>query len=212
MSDFIRRNDSKSKDSVLIATFNTPLHPFPGIFISPDLSCIAALETPSSLDERFGGVNKLKMYDVSTGRCLASAEGVLHSLSTLDGSKVADILSEVDEVSGELWFTPDGREIWSFDDRHFPRDRWEIIEDSELGSSNLRYLTNAGPSPGRHPWRSSRGYEVTNDGWIMSPTQERLLWLPHHWRSHERYRRWTGRFLGLSHYGLLEVVILQFFD
>ena len=66
--------------------------------------------------------------------------------------------------------------------------------------------------PGVPPWESSRGYRVTDDGWILSPTQKRLLWLPYRWRSTEDQRRWGGRFLGLLLHELPEVVILEFLD
>ena len=61
-------------------------------------------------------------------------------------------------------------------------------------------------------WQSSCGYEVTNDGWILSGSKQRLLWLPHHWRSRKQHRRWEGQFLGLLHEELAEVVILEFLD
>ena len=128
----------------------------------------------------------LEIYDVSTGRCLARTE-IRRSI--------------------QPYFAPDGREIW--DDG---QQGWGIIEDSESGVTELRPLgVNARP-PGTLPWRSSRGYEVTDDGWILSPAQRRLLWLPHRWRSGKEYTTWSGQFLGLSHRELPEVVILEFFD
>ena len=115
-----RNTSANINDSVRIATFNISLHRSLNIFISPDLSRIVVLKTPT-LHQQSRRVNELKTYDVSTGRCLASAEGVPHSLSTLDGSEVTDILSEVAEGLDELWFTLDGREIWSLNDHYFPK-------------------------------------------------------------------------------------------
>ena len=59
---------------------------------------------------------------------------------------------------------------------------------------------------------SNHDYEVTDDGWVLSPSRKRLLWLPHRWRSKEEHRRWDGRFLGLLDGQLAEVVILEFFE
>ena len=110
------------------------------------------------------------------------------------------------------WFTPDGREIWGSPYSHPAVHRWEVVEDGESDTIKLQPLTAAAYPPGVIPWQSSLGYEVTHDGWILSPTQKRLLWLPHHWRSSKWYMTWGGRFLGLFHRGLPEVVILEFLD
>ena len=93
-----------------------------------------------------------------------------------------------------------------------PVYRWEITRDSESGTTKLRLPGVTACPPGALPWLSSSGYRVTHDWWILSPTQKRLLWLPHHWRSVVQYRTWGGRFLGLFHSGLPEVVILEFLD
>lgn len=66
-------------------------------------------------------------------------------------------------------------------------------------TTKLQPLGATACPPGAPPWQSSRGYKITHDGWITGPTQQRLLWLPHRWRLFERRRRWSGRFLGLSH-------------
>ena len=113
-----------------------------------------------------------------------------------------------------MWFTPDGREIWGFphDDDSFVH-RWEIIEDNESGTTKLQPLGRTATPQGVLPWQSSsHGYKVMEDGWILSPTRKRLGWLPHKWRSNEESRIWTGRFLGLKHSALPEVVILECVD
>lgn len=113
---------------------------------------------------------------------------------------------------GKLWFTPDGHEVYrrAFHDSSSVYDKWEIVKDSESGTTKLQPLWETGCPPGSLPWVSSLGYEVTDNGWILDPTQRRLLWLPHHWRSHREHRTWHGQFLGFSHKNLLEVVILDF--
>ena len=59
------------------------------------------------------------------------------------------------------------------------------------------------------PHGSSHGYQVTNDGWIISPSGRRLLMLPPPWRSDMVRRMWNGRFLALLHGALPEPVILE---
>ena len=88
---------------------------------------------------------------------------------------------------------------------------WKIIKDNESGVTKLQQLNTECP-PEVLPWKSSKGYKVTDDGWILSPTQKHLLWLPHRWRSDEISRTWSGRFLGLLHAELPEIVILEFFE
>ena len=88
---------------------------------------------------------------------------------------------------------------------------WKIIKDNESGITELQPLEKAACPPGVLPWRSSHGYQVTDGGWILSPTKKQLLWLPHSWRSHEKLRTWSGQFLGLQHIELPEIVILEFF-
>ena len=90
---------------------------------------------------------------------------------------------------------------------------WKIVKDSKLGLVELESPKNIACEP----WQSSLGYEVMHDGWVLSPTKERLLWLPHQWRSAGGYgslakhgKRWSGQFLGLGHCEIPEVVILKF--
>ena len=206
-------------DSVRIATFGlsqpSPFgqprprqgQPFSWMFVSPDLSRIVT-EGLSTGPHSAG----IEIHDVSTGRCLAGiaiAIGtvVLKSLSTFDGFEVAD--TSKDQCRMKLWFTPDGRGVWSLG-RDNRTHRWEILQDDESGTTKLQALGRTISQPGIFPWESSHGYEVIDGGWILSPTQKRILWLPHEWRSSLRgSRTWSGRFLGLSHRSLPEVVILE---
>ena len=153
--------------------------------LSPDLSHIAvAGESEQGSD--FG----LEIRDVPTGTCLAS--------------NTSDCLSQ-------LWFTRDGREVW-MPSRIFGNKGWEIIEDNKSGAVGLKPREETLCPSEAFPWKSSHGYTVTGDGWVLSPTRKRLLWLPHRWRSDEEVHRiWSGQFLGLSH-RLSEVVILEFLE
>ena len=157
----------------------TPIH----MLISPDLShIIVARCLPQLL---FG--NSLEVYDVSTGLCLAR---------TMTWNATRPL------------FTQDRREVWFGADSSGEWRQCEIIEDSESGAIELKL--QPARTPQSEGFRESySGYEVTDNGWVLSPSQKRLLWLPHRWRSYGENRAWDGRFLGLLHSELSEVVVLE---
>ena len=155
--------------------------PFRGS-ISPDFSRIAVLSGP-------GYRTHLQIYDMSTGRCLTSA-----------------LAADAQWVG----FTRDGREVWTTSRDLDYGGGWKVVEDGGSGPMQLEPRDGIVCPSGVFPWESRRGYEVTGDGWVLSATQKRLLWLPHRWRSDWDDRMWSGRFLGLLRRELSEVVILEF--
>ena len=157
--------------------------------LSPDLSNVITLGWTCT-DEQ-----ALEYHDALSGRYFASTT-IGYTNTSLE----------------DLWFTTDGREIWVGLDEDGFTDGWGIIVDSESGATKLQPLGKTQCPLGALSWLSHRGYEVKDDGWILSPTQKRLLWLPHRWRPGERSRTWSGRFLALGHHELPEVVILEFFE
>ena len=172
-------------DSARTTTFDRPgqyrTTGAPFASISPDLNLIAIAESTAETP------NLLTIFDVSTGKRLASTTHryLLHLWIP--------------------WFTPDGHDIWCSGE---PEEGWTIIEGDKPDHVKLNPV-EPGVSPlGGFPWRSSRGYEITPDGWVLSPSGKRLLWLPHSWRLEEVSRMWGDRFLGLLHGTLPEVVIL----
>ena len=172
-------------DCVRITTFD-PLpssdYGGPFMFELPDPNRIGVLNP----------VRRWDAYDMSTGRYLPST-GALRSLSVLDKFEIIDI-SEDTEI-------PEFVPIWGVRSRNSSADRLEIAEDGESCT------TDSQP-----PGRFSHGRKVTDDGWILSPAQKRLLWLPHRWRSGEGRVTWSRRFLALAQRELPEVVILELFD
>ena len=156
----------------------------PHASLSPDLSRGVFLVVPNFSP----GIYDLVIFNVSTGKKVAK-------FST--GQNVEP-----------LW-TRDGRQIWGVCGSSV--NGWEVGLGSKHHLWEPKYLTPAECPSDIIPWRSSRGYKVA-DGWVLSPTQKRLLWLPHYWRSCESDRMWSGRFLGLLYRGLPEVVILEFLD
>ena len=163
--------------------------PGPHTSVSPDFNRIAIAE--GSSETPYYGLN---IYDVTTGKRLAATTPCAGRL-------------------GMPWFTPDSREVWWVVDGH--ERGWTIVEDEK---SSLTELSPIGPDAlpsGGFPWQSSRGYKVTPDGWVLSPSGKRLLWLPHSWRWDEKDRAaciWEGRFLGLLHDTLPEAVILELYE
>ena len=141
----------------------------------------------------------------------------------------SDYSLEVDDVSTGLCltridtfallrphFTRDGCEVWAGNnDSDYEggyEEECEIIEDSESGDVELKLQCTPGGHSGVF-WESSSGYVVTDSGWVLCPSQKRLLWLPHRWRSDRLFRTWGGRFLGLPDGEQpSEVVVLEFLE
>ncbi|KAF9642682.1 hypothetical protein BDM02DRAFT_3124283 [Thelephora ganbajun] len=172
-------------DSVLTTTFNHP--PFPPRAVWPTTSVSPGLHRIAMVEWWSGKPHRLHLYDLPTGQYLASTET---------------------ESNVRPWFSLDEREVLCVLDEHTV-ERCEIIEDS---GSDITRLDHLGPSihpPGGFLWQSSRGYEYTNSGWVLNPSGKRLLWLPPRWRSDERTRIWSGRFLALFAWRLPEPVILE---
>ena len=160
-----------------------PLSPIPYTSISPDFNCIAVAEC--SLGPRFHDA-PLGIYDLSTGKCLASVPSRLP----------------------RPWFGPDSRELWCAGSGGDVKG-WSVVRDAETDVTELEPLGPTAHPPAGAPWRPSIDYEITHDGWVLSPSGKQLLWLPHGWRQGDAYRVWGGRFLGLLYYELLEAVILE---
>ena len=151
----------------------------------------------------------------------ASISPGLDRIAVVGGSWNDGYLSIYDTSTGkylggvERWgvatprFTPDGREVWVVDPPFM--EKWKIVENEGSDLIELEPLESTACPPGVLPWQSSRGHHV-HDGWVLNSSRERILWLPHHWRSGEWEREWGGRFLGLLHKELPEAVILELCD
>ena len=159
--------------------------PSPRVSISPNCNYIAC--TVGERESR-----ALNIYDVSTGRHLTG--------TTPDGTV----------RFSPVWFSQDNLEVWCHGGMNWCG--WTIIEGDKPGHITLDLIGPGVLPSGGFPWQSSHGYEVTLDGWVLSPSKKRLLWLPHSWRSDQQDRRWDGQFLGLIHPSLPEAVILEFYE
>ena len=123
--------------------------------------------------------------------------------STLTGQHLH---AEASSVS-QLWFAPGGHQIWSPSEQTGKVTVFTITQDT-LDSTSASIDIEGGLWG--CPWGSSRGYKVTEDGWILGAGGERLMMLPPLWRSQWKEQRvWNEKFLALLHGGLSEVVILE---
>ena len=174
-------------DSVQATKFN---HPTPQVLsqiysalVSPNFNYIALI------GEGVGTAKGLIIYDVTTGKHLTSTPL---------------------QVEDNVWFTLDGHEIWSTTSEGYKG--WVIIKDGESNITKLECLDLAKVPSGGFPWKSTLGNQVTDDGWILGLSRKQLLWLPHHWRFHERWGVWDGQFFALLAGWLPEVVILELLE
>ena len=131
--------------------------------------------------------------------------GDLH-IYNMQSGKLLAVAKSMGHVPG---FTPDGRVVWcAAADGQF--DRWKITRDETLDVTKLESLGSTEHPLEGFPWRSSHGYQVTDDGWVVNSDKKRLLWLPHNWRSGKKFiRMWRRKFLALLHGELPEVVVLE---
>ena len=101
------------------------------------------------------------------------------------------------------WLPPDGRNIWCVSTLGGVYKHAREVDNGWDGGTSFEHL------PEGHPSASSRGYQVTDDWWVLDPDGKRLLMLPPPWRSNMTQRVWNGRFLALLHGELSEPVILD---
>ena len=105
-----------------------------------------------------------------------------------------------------LWFAPGGRSICCAVSGSEVEEIAIIQDDSDHSTPE----TDVEHQSWGRPWVSSRGYQVTNDWWVLGPDGRRLLMLPPAWRSDATRWVWNGQFLALLHSSLPEPVILEF--
>ena len=105
----------------------------------------------------------------------------------------------------ELWFAPGGHDIWCAID-----NKAEVLTITPDGLDCTNTVVDIEDGSLESPWGSSRGYNVTGDGWVLGGGDKRLLMLSPLWQSQFKvYRVWNGKFLALLHGELPEPVILE---
>lgn len=105
--------------------------------------------------------------------------------------------------------SPEMCEVWDYHIGEGGGEGEMLIKDSGTNISKPEPHNPTGSPAGQISQQSSCHYQVTDDGWLLSSSRGRLLWLPYHWRSGEINRKWNGRFLVFLHHELEEVVILE---
>jgi len=103
-------------------------------------------------------------------------------------------------VGHNYFFAPEGCNLLIYGRKGFSIsdgrvERWDEVDVEAVGG---------------YPWKSSRGYQITNDWWILDPEGKRLLMLPAAWQfPWEDGRVWKEQFLALPYGELPEAVILE---
>jgi hypothetical protein len=148
------------------------------------------------MGEAVGMSEGLNIYDMSTGKCLAS--------TISEGFKPQFIL--------------DGHGVWC-ETFLSGRKGWAIVKDIKSGLPKLESLKLMWARPEGYPWQSSCGYKVVGDGWILNTSGKRVIWLPPHFRSNAMNTIWDkadvvwdGQFLAFLHCELPDVVILELLE
>jgi len=200
-------------DSVPIITLDRPTQLplregwFNSAAISPNLKYTAitrwrAVEGEYGYDEDSEDYNRIWDDEDEDEKYLEGDGLDIYSMST--GNHIVGTTTAPDTRGPRPLISPDGY-IW-----HSAGDGYKITKDETSNEIGLEPLPEGTSPLGGHPWISSHGHRVTDDGWIFSSREERLMWLPHHWRQDAREDRvWAGRFLGLLNRELPEPIIID---
>ncbi|KAF9784028.1 hypothetical protein BJ322DRAFT_1219538 [Thelephora terrestris] len=106
-------------------------------------------------------------------------------------------------------FTPDSCGVWS-SNKNGRVDQWTIVEEAGSNGIKLQQVAKAITPQDGFPWHSSCGYQLTDDGRILSPSGKPLLWLPHHWRPDYKLQvRWSRNILVVWNENLPDPIILK---
>jgi WD40 repeat protein len=154
--------------------------------ISPNLKFVAFMS------ERTGN-NNLHVYNMHTGKGLAEGMG----------------LAEGKACEQVLGFSSSSCEVWStgYDGIVYPL---EIAKGDGPNAIKLKQLRMVQQPQSDFPWCSPCGYQVTHDGWILSPSGKLLLWLPRHLQQdYITQRKWNKRFLVIWNQNMPEPCILK---
>ncbi|KAF9786263.1 hypothetical protein BJ322DRAFT_775760 [Thelephora terrestris] len=148
--------------------------------ISPDLNYVA-IGDPHKKSEG------LCIYDTHTGDKLATAKSGLSINSFAQG----------------------GDEIWC-GWHNGAGERWMIIREDGSNAIKMKQLSQREDPQSGFFWHSPSGYQISDDGWILSSSGKRLFWLPHYWRPEKKLQKcWSKKFLAVWNLDLFEPIILE---
>ena len=148
--------------------------------ISPDFHYVALDIKTRGSSLPFGC---LSIYSMSNGEYLGSAGTML---------------------IGVPWFGPGRDNIWyAFGNKAYI---WTVNGENLDHTMTVHDIVHGSWGC---PWEQSCGYQVADDGWILSMDGKRLMLLPSPWQSEAAERVWNGQFLALLHAGLPKPVIIE---
>ena len=105
-------------------------------------------------------------------------------------------------------FTPDSCCVWLSSDDTV--DQWEIVKQDGSNAIELKQVESTIQQQGGFPWQSSCGYQITENGMVLSSSGDQILWLPHHWRPDRKFQmRWSEKILVVWNGLLPEPIILK---
>ena len=172
------------EDSVQTIIFHGPLY-VEGQYasISPNLNYLA-------FGNSAGFGNQLWVYNMHT------RERLVHAKS----SRFDKFIPGFNLGTNEVWCTSVNGEV----------EQWEMVEGNEPNSIELKKIQRDEELQSGFPWHSLCDYQITNEGWILCPSGNQLLWLPHHLQPGSMVqKRWCGKLLAVWNENSLEPLILE---
>ena len=162
----------------------------------------ATFQCPGDLDRLHASVSPNLNYLAIGNR--VQAEEDLYIYNVCNGKKLAVAISN-GQIPG---FTPDGCRVWCFG--HSMATEWAIVEQDGCDAIKLEHVKNTMQPQGGFPWHSSCGYQITDNGKVLSSSGKQLLWLPHHWQPDDELQmKWCGEILVVWNWSLPEPIILK---
>ena len=157
---------------------------------------------PAAIDKLYASISPNLNY-FAIGSLQGSEDLCVYSADT--GKELADATS-----SGfSPGFTPDSHGVW-LSTRDGKVDEWSIIEEGGPGIIKLQKSGGSTKPQSGFPWLSPCGHQIADDGWIVSSSGKRLLWLPSHWRPATITQSvWSKDFLAVWHVDLLVPIIFK---
>ena len=129
----------------------------------------------------------------------------LRVYSTYTGKELA----EANSIGFSPGFTPDSQGVW-LSTVHGKVGQWSIVEEGGPGIIKLQKSEGTTSSQSGFPWLSPYGHQITDDGWIVSSSGKRLLWLPPYWQPVDIIQReWNRNFLAVWHTSLPAPIIFE---
>ena len=190
-----------------IITWNMPEeNPLPDVSlnIGDSTQTIHLSGDDESLDRKYATCQVVMSIDLQYIAFIVEDELCLGNLCVYSASTGKYLDGTTTALTGTLWFAPSGDEVWyAYEDR---AEVWTITGEKLV---HKMVIDNFNHGPQECPWRSSCGYQVTPDGWVLSPGKKPLLMLPPPWQSHRDHRVWSRQFLALLHGTLSEPIVIE---